>query len=342
MVTLTTDNGTYNVTLTADLTADGNKVAFYSGKHNFLKFTPLTAERVQTPIVVNGIRYISALDGGLTVSITDTLQAIAPTTSAQISIEIDGTTPDTLTINVIVARGINVQEWLRIAPKDFCNTGIGDNDMPIPMLLRSDVWEGDMLTIPFYTTGVQSVTATIDGTEYGFNPYMQTMVLQPYTRNIDVRGTIRTIPKPLTKHIQSIRLTDTNQPTALVSWSARVGADIINQQATNLPHKQVLWEVVEVVKNYETTELATFSDLGETEKTEAVSVKLRLRDLDAYSAYWYSDILTATDIHVALSASENIGEELTKANITDKSIAISATKKTDLTIILKLANYGTI
>ncbi len=342
MVTLTTDNGTYEVTLTADLTTDGNKVAFYAGKHNFLKFTPLTAEREQTPISVNDVRYISALDGCLTVSITDTLQALAPTTSAQINISIDGAEPDTLTINAIVSRGISVQEWLRLSPKDFCNTGIGDNDMPIPMLLRSEEWGGDMLTVPFYTTGVQSVTATIDGTDYGFAPYMQTMVLQPNTRNIDVRGLIRELPKPLTKHIQSIRLTDTNQPTALVSWSARVGADIVNQQTTNRPHKQVLWEVVEVTKNYETTELATFGDLSETEKTEAVSIKLRLRDLDAYSAYWYSDIWTATDIHVALVATENIGEELTKANITDKSISISATKKTDLTITLKLANYGTI
>lgn len=341
MVTLTTDNGTYNVTLTADLTADGNKVAFYAGKHNFLRFAPVTAEPIQRAVTVNGVRYLTAVDGGITVSITDIIQASAPTTSATINIGISDPT-DTLTITLIIADGIKVGEWLRLAPRNICNTGITDSDMPMPMLIRSEEWDGDTLCVPIYTTDYPTITAIIDGVEYTYYPYMQQLILHPDTHAVGLWGNLQPSPIVRRKHIQTIRLADTNQPTALVSWSARVGADIINQPTTTRPHKQVLWEVAEVTKNYETTELATFGDISKTDKTESVSIKLRLRDLDAYSVYWYSDILGATDIHVALSATEDIGSEATGAVITDKSITISATKKTDLSITLKLAEYGTV
>lgn len=316
---------------------------FYKGRRSYMNIECAPNGVLE----VNGVKYIASSDGHLLVDLTDIIME-GGTETQRLAIGYNGYT---MMLDYWCEEGIHPEEANMLAPhnSDKClHAGsyvyslAGKVYFCLPnVILRSELMSlyanVPMLNFPIWRDVMAGEgTIIIDTEETSVSEYDIDIEIQPYARNIQFEDIAKTM---------SIQMQDASDECVMVEWTSSVGVWTDKSGRNDKVKKRAFWNLLSNKTSTSVRALQTISAGYDFQKGASNEITIQLKGLDAYSLWYYSDIVYSNEVRVMFKNGNELLFNDSKAMPINKDVTMRYGNDGtyyDLSVTLKVLDYDTI
>lgn len=302
--TFTSTSGAFSVTFFGAYEGDG-ALRVYKRNHN--KAVLRNLRGTPNAVISFGGYAYTMYSATMTIDITSLMASLPHGAQALLVNYRAGQYSDSLGASVYVCEGVNPYDYALTAPADSYNCALDDwqrNGYHFPNVIYSGAaFNSDVI---FYSDIDGAIPGTSDYNDGEFS-------IPPTSRIVGGADYPTTVP---------VKPTDKGA-FALLEWKAIHGRGAWPGETADAITKRAVWELISVKANTNTTEYSEIGDGYRASKEPSLSLRVRIGGLDAYGAWYYSDIISSGDVRIALSENDDVKDEANRVEVQTKDYTVN-------------------